>query len=176
MIETERLLLRKPRLDDATGVAEYLSDPEVMRFIGGVDPEHEASEVVCQWLERWEANGFGHFVVERREDGRFLGRAGLVVWDTQSWRNTTLREAGEHAQPELGWTLVREHWGKGYATEAVQAVRYWAHHELALERLISLIHPDNVRSIRVAERLGAQPTETVTLDSGVAVVVWVHPR
>ena len=57
----------------------------------------------------------------------------------------TVAEAGEHAQPELGWTLSREHWGHGYATEGAYAVREWARDELGMGHLISLIHPDNVK-------------------------------
>jgi RimJ/RimL family protein N-acetyltransferase len=88
---------------------------------------------------------------------------------------STFAEAGNHAQPELGWALVRACWGNGYATEAARAVREWSRRERGIGRLISLIAPGNVRSQRVAERLGAQPGETVELfDSGPA-VVWVHP-
>lgn len=176
-LETDRLVLRLPRLEDAEGAADYLTDPEVMRYLGGETvPRQDAPSVVQKWLDRWEANGFGHFAIERRDDGRFLGRVGMIVWDTRDWRHATLADAGEHAQPELGWTLARAHWGNGYATEAARAVRDWARTERGIERLISLIHHDNVRSQRVAERLGAQPAKTVTLfDSGPA-VVWVHPR
>src|SRR5438105_56600 len=162
-LETERLMLRLPRLDDAGGVLEVLSDLETMRFLGGVDPELDPVRVVQGWLERWDANGFGHFSVVRRDDGRFLGRVGIIVWDTRDWRNTTLADAGEHAQPEIGWAFAREHWGRGYATEAARAVRDWARSDAGIGRLISLIHPDNAASRRVAERLGAEPTEPGTL-------------
>ena len=115
------------------------------------------------------------FAIERRDDGRFLGRIGLIVWDTSEWRQATLAEAGDRAQPELGWALARAHWGCGYATEAALTVREWARRERGIERLISLIHPDNERSRSLARRLGAVPIETVTLfDSGPA-EVWVHP-
>jgi RimJ/RimL family protein N-acetyltransferase len=174
-IETERLVLRVPRLDDADAAFEFLADPEVMRYLGGETvPRANVPAVIEKWLGRWEANGFGPFMIERREDGAFVGRAGLIVWDTRDWRNTTLADAGEYAQPELGWALAREHWGHGYATEAARAVREWARQERGIGRLISLIHPENVRSQRVAGRLGARAAGTVTLlDSGPA-VVWVH--
>jgi RimJ/RimL family protein N-acetyltransferase len=176
-LRTERLLLRLPRAEDATAAAGYLGDPEVMHFLSGetVPPEH-APAVIGRWLARWEANGFGPFSIERLADGRWLGRAGLLAWDTRTWEHCTLAEAGIHAQPELGWVLGREHWGRGYATEAARAVRDWARRALGIERLISLIAADNVRSQRVAERLGATPGEIVALfDSGDA-VVWEHPR
>jgi RimJ/RimL family protein N-acetyltransferase len=176
-IETARLVLRVPRLDDANAFADYLADPEVMRFLGGETvPRDEVASVLGRWLGRWQANGVGPFAIERRDDGRVIGRAGIIVWDTGDWRNSTWADAGDDAQPELGWALGRAHWGFGYATEAALAVREWARRERGVGRLISLINPDNVRSQRVAERLGATRAETITLfDSGPA-VVWVHPR
>jgi RimJ/RimL family protein N-acetyltransferase len=175
-LETERLVLRMPRLDDADAFAEYLADPKAMRFLGGETvPRDQAPAVVQKWLRRWEANGLGPFAIERRDDGRVVGRAGIIVWDTRDWRNSTFGDAGEHAQPELGWALMRAYWGNGYATEGARAVREWARRERDIGRLISLINPDNIQSQRVAERLGAQPAETVTLSGSHAAVVWVHP-
>ena len=146
-LETDRLVLRLPRLDDASGTAEYLTDPQVMRFLGGETvPREKCTEVVQKWLDRWEQNGLGHFVLERRTDGRFVGRVGLIVWDTRTWRHTTLADGGAHAQPELGWALVGAHWGHGYATEAARAVRDLARRERRVERLISLIAPDPAMS------------------------------
>jgi RimJ/RimL family protein N-acetyltransferase len=72
--------------------------------------------------------------------------------------------------------LIRAHWGFGYATEAAAAIREWAHECQSIERLVSLISSDNVRSQRVAERLSAIPTETITpVDSGRKAVIWRHP-
>jgi RimJ/RimL family protein N-acetyltransferase len=176
-LETERLVLRMPRLDDADAFAEYLADPEVMRFLGGETvPRDDVPPVLQKWLGRWEANGVGPFAIERRDDGRVVGRAGIIVWDTREWRNSTFADAGEHVQPELGWALGRPHWGKGYATEAAGAVRDWARRECGIGRLISLINPDNVQSQRVAERLGAEPVDTVKLFDDGPAVVWVYPR
>jgi RimJ/RimL family protein N-acetyltransferase len=172
LIETERLLLRRPTLDDVDDARELYTDPEVMRFVGGMglDPR----EAVETWIARWEANGFGQLVLRRREDGRFVGRAGLLVWDRAVWTPTTLPEAAE-PEIELGWTLARAQWGNGYATEAALAVRQWAFADLAVERLISLVDVANARSERVAERLGARPTETVHLNGYGPARVWLHP-
>ncbi len=147
-----------------------------MKFLGGqVVPREHVSEVIAKWVRRWEENDIGPFVIERRSDRRFIGRAGLLVWDKRTWTQSTLTQAGRHAQPELGWALARAYWGAGYATEAARAVREWAREQRQIGHLISLIAPDNRASQRVAERLGAIPTETVTLfDSGEA-VVWTHP-
>jgi RimJ/RimL family protein N-acetyltransferase len=170
-------VLRVPRLADADAIGEYLEDPEVMRFLGGrTVPRADAPTFVERWLDRWQGNGIGHFVLERRNDGRVLGRVGFVVWDTRTWRQATFAEAGQHSQPELGWALARAHWGQGYATEAALATRAWGRGECGVDALISLIAPQNIASQRLALRLGARASETVTLaDSGPA-VVWNHPE
>jgi RimJ/RimL family protein N-acetyltransferase len=156
LIETERLVLRQPRPEDAPGLLEAFADPEAMRFIadGSTTDLAGAEAAVERWLERWDAWGIGMFVVERTEDGRVLGRAGFLRWDPETW------EIGG-SETELGWGLAREHWGHGYATEAALALRNWALGERALTRLISLIQPANLRSVRVAEKLGERYEQDV---------------
>jgi RimJ/RimL family protein N-acetyltransferase len=168
LIETERLLLRPPEPADADAAGELLGDPVAMRFLGTPVPPEAWSAVVDKWCYRWEANRTGPFIVERREDGRFLGRVGVNVWDTRAWTLSTFGEAAEFAQPELGWALVRSMWGNGYATEAARAVFEWT----TVTPLVSVIAPANTASQRVAQRLGGVPGETVRLlDTGDA-VVW----
>jgi len=170
-IETERLVLRLPTLGDAAAVGQLLGDPVVMRFIGGEPvPEEAWPGVVAKWLERWEENGLGPFLVELRDDGRLLGRVGILVWDTRTWTHSTLAAAGVFAQPELGWAFARAAWGHGYATEAARAVLDWVRPRI--DSLVSVIAPDNLASQRVAERLGAVPAETVRLHDTVEAVVW----
>jgi RimJ/RimL family protein N-acetyltransferase len=175
-IETERLVLRLPRLEDADGILDSVSDPEVMRWIGA-EPGDRAAAVAAveRWLARWEADRVGHFAIERKGDGRVLGRAGFLVWDRSTWESSSYAAAADDAETELGWTLAREHWGHGYATEAARAVRDWAYEERDVERIISLIAPDNVRSIRVAVKLCATPEQMIQTHHG-PTIVWVHPR
>jgi RimJ/RimL family protein N-acetyltransferase len=175
LLQTERLVLRKPVPADAEAVRRYSADPEVMRFITMAPEGHaDADEVVARWVARWEANGFGQLVVVSREDGGFLGRTGLLVWDRADWTQSTIREAAD-PEIELGWTFAREHWGRGYATEAAIAARAWAFDTIGVERLISIVNPLNTRSVRVVERLGAELVETVTM-AGEPADVWLHPR
>jgi RimJ/RimL family protein N-acetyltransferase len=178
VIETEHLTLRKPTLEDAPGAAELLADTDVMRWLGGKTvPADDVPAVIEKWIARWDVNGCGPFSVLRREDGRWLGRVGILVWDTRGdWTHTTFADSAEFAQPELGWALTSEHWGQGYATEAARAVREWAYTDLGATRLVSLIDPANVASQRVAERLGATPGETIELFDNGPHVVWEHPR
>lgn len=173
-LETERLVLRLPRPDDADGILEMVADGEVMRWIGDEAGDREAAaEHVERWMTRWERNGVGPFVVEL--DDLVIGRVGLIVWDRRGWETATYAHAGGHAETELGWALARRYWGHGYATEAALAVRDWTYAERGLERLVSLIAPDNLRSARVAEKLGARPEMRVETDHGPA-DVWVHSR
>jgi RimJ/RimL family protein N-acetyltransferase len=149
LIETERLVLRKPHREDAADLALAYADPETVRFIGDgrTATLAEVEEGIEEWLRRWDSWGMSLFSIERREDGCVVGRAGFLRWDPETW------EVGGD-EVELGWLLAREHWGRGYATEAALALRDWAFKDRDLTRLISLIQHENVRSIRVAERLG----------------------
>ena len=172
MIETERLLLRLPRLDDARALLEFVGDEEIMHLLadqpGGIE---KADALVKRWIARWERNGVGQLIVECGSE--LIGRVGLIVWDRRTWETSAYDLAGEHAQEELGWALVRRVWGHGYATEAAQAVKQWSH-ERGIERLVSLIAPDNVRSQRVAEKLGAQRKEQIETVVG-PTDVWAYP-
>jgi RimJ/RimL family protein N-acetyltransferase len=128
-------------------------------------------------IRGWRTEGLGPFILETAAaDRQVVGQAGLMIFDTRGWTPSTWAEAGSHAQPELGWSLIRAHWGHGYATEAAAAIRSWAYEFRTIDRLVSLISPGNVRSQHVAERLGATPGEAVTpADSGRQAVVWQHP-
>ena len=173
-LRTERLVLREPRLDDVDDILELIEDEGVMRWIGGEAGDRAmAVEHVERWIARWERDDVGVFSVVL--DERVIGRVGLLVWDPRIWETSSYELAGEHAQPELGWALAQRFWGHGYATEAARAAREWAYAERGVERLISLIAPDNVRSERVAEKLGATPTELIETPHSPA-RVWVHPR
>lgn len=144
-LETERLLLREFRPEDADAYAEMCADPEVMRYLsanGSVLSREEAWRQMAMFAGHWALRGFGMWVLEERATGAFVGRAGLHF--PEGWPDR-----------ELGWTLRRAFWGRGLATEAARAAAAYAFDVLDWPHLISLIHPANVRSIRVAERLGA---------------------
>jgi RimJ/RimL family protein N-acetyltransferase len=152
-IETERLVLRVPRPDDVDRLVEIYSNPDVTRYITGRTRE-EVVEFVERVRRSHETDGFGLLIAERKEDGRVIGRAGLLVWDSRTWVASSLAEAGEHAEVEVGWVFARDCWGHGYATEAGAACRDYAFDALGRERVIAVIHPENAASIAVARRLG----------------------
>jgi len=177
---TDRLCLRAPAPHDAEALYDLFADAEVMQGLGK-EPVSVVEDVRAMIEEGmiggWRTDGLGAFIlVTTGTDRQVVGQAGLMIFDTRNWTPSTWATAGSHAQPELGWALTRTHWGHGYATEAAAAIRDWAYERPKIDRLVSLISPDNVRSQRVAERLGAMPTETVTpADSKRTTVVWRYP-
>jgi RimJ/RimL family protein N-acetyltransferase len=163
MIRTKRLLLRRPTAADVEDPPAFIADPRVMDFLGGV--EDDLPGLVQRWVDDWHVYPAGKLIVETAAAER-IGRVGINFYDPVRW----VRSSAPDARPELTWALAYEHWGFGYATEAAAAVRDWFD-----AQLISLIAPLNVRSQRVAERLGATPGETVEL-YGDMHVVWEHRR
>jgi RimJ/RimL family protein N-acetyltransferase len=169
VIRTERLLLRLPAPND--DLTDFVGDGQVQPWIGG-GPDETPQSVLELWLGRWERNGIGQFVVEL--DGELIGRVGFIVWDARTWETSTYEIAAAHAETELGWAILSRHWGHGYATEAALAVLRWGR-EQGHERIVSLIEPRNVRSVRVADKLGAVPEQLVQTEHGPA-LVWVHTQ
>jgi RimJ/RimL family protein N-acetyltransferase len=174
VIETERLLLRRPVADDAAAILEAIADPEVMRYIGTGETGtfEDAATAVETMLRAWELDGSGRFVAVRKDDDAVLGRVGLLAWDPTSWRTGTRSELGDTAELELGSTLSRAGWGRGYATEVGTAVRGWAEEIVRPGRLISLIHADNAASKQLAAKIGERYRRDATTARGVRVQLW----
>ena len=176
-LSTDRLCLRTPTLEDAEAMHKLFADPVVMHGLNRepVSDLDETRAMIAGGIDGWRTDGLGPLVLETANDRRMVGQAGLMIFDTRGWTPSTWTSAGNHAQPELGWALIRAHWGSGYATEAAAAIRDWAYESRSIDLLVSLISRDNVRSQRVAERLGATPTETVTpAHTKQKTVVWRH--
>jgi len=141
-LETERLLLRNWRLDDFPAFLQMCADPDVMRFLGGKTfDELEAWRQMAFLVGHWELLGYGHWAVQEKESGALVGRIGFM--NPGGWPGF-----------EIGWTLGKQFWGKGYAIEGARRALQYGFKELDRSHIISLIHPDNRASIRVAERLG----------------------
>jgi RimJ/RimL family protein N-acetyltransferase len=142
VLETDRLRLRMWRVEDFEPYEEMCADPEVMRYLGGKTLNRlEAWRHMAFLIGHWDLLGYGHWAVEEKASGSFAGRVGFL--NPAGWPGF-----------EIGWTLGRSFWGKGYATEAARRALQFAFDELDRSHVISLIHPDNKSSIRVAERLG----------------------
>ena len=162
-LETERLVLRGFEERDLDAYAEFTADPEVMRYMGrGPFDRAGAWREIAFFLGHFELRGFTHWALELRETGELVGRCGPFY--PEGWPAL-----------EVGWLLGRRHWGRGYASEAARTALDFAWSELRAQRVVSLVHPENDRSARVARRLGAQPAGTAS-PHGFDVDLLEYPR
>jgi len=154
-LETDRLVLRPPVPKDAEALAPMYANPEVMRYLGESRTltHGQTERSVRRMIEGWEVDGFGLFTTVRKEDQLVIGRVGLIVWNPETWQPTRADSEGP-TELEVGYTLGRPFWGRGYATEAATAVRDFALDGLGARRLIALIIYGNSASENVARKLG----------------------
>lgn len=148
VIETSRLRLRRHRLSDLDAVAALWSDPEVVRFIGGVPaPREDSWNRLLRYMGHWAGFGFGFLAVEEKASGTIIGDTGPFYGH---------RGLGERFDgvPEYGWAFAPQAQGRGYAREAVGAAIDWAAREHGIERSVCMIDPVNERSVAVAEHVG----------------------
>ncbi|UGT40275.1 GNAT family N-acetyltransferase [Nocardia yamanashiensis] len=142
VLETERLRLR-PWTAAESDIQLWLdlhADSAITEFIGTYTRE-SATERLTGMEKQWQDRGHGQFVVESRTDGTFLGRAGLNYWE-------------QFDEVEAAWTFRASAWGNGYATEAAKTFLPWGFEALNVPYITAMIRPHNVRSQRVADRLG----------------------
>ena len=148
VLETERLRLRSWRKDDFRPYHAILQHPDVHRHFG---PEPMSAEEAWRRLTSaaggWQFNGFGTWAVERKDDGKLVGNAGIFT----GWRAME-PEFGE--EPEMGWIFAAETHGKGMASEACRAVLDWAEANLDPTPIWAIIAPANEPSLKLAEKLG----------------------
>ena len=155
-LETERLTLRGPTLQDFPELYAMWSDPEVVRTIPAKPfGEEECWTRLLRYVGHWEVMGFGYWVVREKSSGGYVGDVGFADYKRAV-------DPPIHGIPEIGWVLAASSHGRGYATEAARAVIEWGAQHFGDVRTVCLIHPENTRSMRVAEKLGyrecARPT------------------
>ena len=134
---------------------QVFGDPEVMRFGDGVQTKEWVQSWLRTCLERYyQTWGFGPYAMVETHSGNIIGYCGLFFFP----------DINGQAEVEIGYRLARSAWGQGYATEAASAVRGYAFTSLGIRRLIALIDPANVASIRVAEKIGMRYEADVMLE------------
>jgi ribosomal-protein-alanine N-acetyltransferase len=174
-IDSERLILRRITEDDLEFIARIHADPAVALHLGPGRPRsfEESRTWIRSTLATYENFELGQLAVLRKSDGMLIGRCGLsdVAVESRAGVGAVPRAwYGRSQAPddvelvferELGYTLDPRYWGHGYASEAARCVFDYACYVMRLPRVISLIHPDNIRSLRVAHRFGLQREDTV---------------
>ncbi|MHA6719603.1 GNAT family N-acetyltransferase [Sphingomonas sp. RS6] len=145
MIETARLLLRPPTLQDFERLHAMWSDPAVMRDLGPVKSTAHSRATIARHRGYGPSHGLGFNVVERRDDGAVLGFCGLKPGAPQ----TPIAD-----ELEIGWMFARDHWGRGYAFEAASATLAWAWRHRDEPRVVAITAASNAASLALMARLG----------------------
>ena len=142
VLETERLILRPPQLEDLDRWAEFGADAVATRFLGGPMTRSTTWRALMSMAGSWSLLGFAMFSVIEKSSGRWIGRLG--PWVPEGWPGN-----------EVGWSLHPDAWGKGYALEGARAAIDFAFDELGWDDVIHCIDPENVPSQKVAQALGS---------------------
>ena len=144
-LETENLILRPFKDEDVDDYFGVLDSPEVRRWLHIPESldRSDAWQQMAWFVGQWELRGTGHWSLEEKKSGQFVGRAGLHRPERHDWPGV-----------EVGWLLHPDYWGRGYATEAGAAAVRYGFDDLQVDKLFSCILPENHRSQAVAKRLG----------------------
>jgi RimJ/RimL family protein N-acetyltransferase len=158
-LTTERLILREPREADFAAMLEF-NDSARAVFLGGGAPRQQVWRALLSNIGHWALRGYGFWSVDTKA-GVFIGRVGVIYHD--GW-----------LEPELAWHLFEGFEGQGYAEEAALASRDWAAGQADMGPLVSMIDPENHRSIALANRLGAR-LESTDPGDGKPFHIFRHP-
>lgn len=150
VLETSRLILRAPRIEDFDAWARFCGDPETMRYLGGALERPAAWRNMLALAGAWKLQGYGYFSVIEKASGAWIGRVG--PWFPEAWPGG-----------EVGWGIAHSHTGRGYGAEAATAAIDFVFDRLGWDAVIHVIDPDNRPSQAVAKRLGSELMGPVTL-------------
>ncbi len=166
-IETERLTLRPTEPGDIDAHIDMMGDADVATFLTAEktpDTRADRWRQFASYLGHWQIRDFGWFSVIEKDSGEWVGRVG--PWMPEGWPGL-----------ECGWSIKREHWGKGYAPEAAIATIKWTFERFPdLGRIISVIDPDNQNSQAVARKIGEHNTGEVCEYWGFKLDTWAAER
>lgn len=140
-LETERLLLRQWRAEDFERYSQFYRDAALSRYVGGLNDAEQAWRRLAAIIGHWTLRGYGYWAVEEKASGLLAGCIGF--WYSPAW-----------PEIELGYWLLGDMHGKGYAQEAGAASLQYGFRHLDCDSFVSYIHPDNTPSKQVAVRLG----------------------
>ena len=143
VLETARLSMRPPRGEDFDAWAEFVADDAATRYLGGPVPRSVAWRSFLSMAGAWQIQGFAMFSVIEKSSRRWVGRVG--PWYPEGWPGT-----------EVGWGIVSDCWGRGYATEAAIAAIDWVFEVLGWSEVIHVIDIGNTPSQAVARKLGSR--------------------
>lgn len=145
IIETDRLVLRTWKNDDADTFYSINQDPKVIEFLGGPMTLEEVDQFIQDKNKQQETRNFTLWATELKATGELIGYIGLNYTDWPAHFTPTV---------EVGWRLGSQYWGNGYATEGAKACLNYGFNKCGLQEIVSFTVPANMRSIRVMEKIG----------------------
>jgi len=160
-LETPRLILRAPRMEDFPAYAALMASPRSI-YMGGPFDQRGAWGMFCHDVALWSLYGHGALMIDVKNTGTCVGQVGI-------------NHGPLFPEKELGWLLYDGFEGHGYATEAAEALRDWAFATLNLPTLVSYFDPENHRSMAVSARLGGTRDDNATVQDEGDVVYRYHP-
>lgn len=160
IIETPRLLLRPLVPGDLDDLSQLYADPDVRRYFPNGTLDREATREELEWFTNGDNPGFpelGLWATIDKETGAFIGRCGLLRWEIDG-----------HEETEIAYMIARKFWRRGLGGEVAQALVRHGFDRLGLRRLIALVHPENLASMRTAEKAGLSFERMVQFEGGAA--------
>ena len=145
VLETNRLLLRHQVIQDLDELWALYCDSQITKYIPDAPRTREEAKEELEWHMHGHPRfpELGLWATVHKETGKFIGRCGLLPWTIDGQNEV-----------EVAYTISRDYWGQGLATEAAQAILVYGFEKLNLTRLISIIDPENIASQRVAKKIG----------------------
>jgi RimJ/RimL family protein N-acetyltransferase len=155
ILETPRLILRWQVPSDLDDLWALYCDPEITKYIPDAPRTREKAREELEWHMNGHPKNpdLGLWATVHKGSGKFIGRCGLLPWEIEGQQEV-----------EVAYTIAREYWGRGLATEAAQAILQYGFEKLDLTRLVSLIEPENTASQKVAEKIGMRFEKRVDED------------
>ena len=163
VLETQRLILRPLTLDDVDALAALYADPDVMRFFEGTRSWETTRQRIEEIIEQYAHTGVDFLATIYKENGAFIGRCGLL------WQNIDGMQ-----EVEVAYMLAKSYWGRGLGIEAAQAIKEHGFRDFGFRRLISIIDPGNIASIRVAEKNGMRYERDIDFEGHVCRMYAIH--
>jgi ribosomal-protein-alanine N-acetyltransferase len=165
VLETDRLILRRQVLEDLDDLWSLYCDPEITRYIPDAPRTREEARLELEWHMHGHPKNpdLGLWATIHKETGKFIGRCGLLPWTIDG-----------QAEVEVAFTIAREYWGQGLATEAARAIVRYAFEKLSFARLICVIELEHIASQRVAEKIGMKFEREARDEMGPFLIYSVH--
>jgi RimJ/RimL family protein N-acetyltransferase len=167
ILETKRLLFRHLVPGDLDDLYALYCDPDVVRHIPDAPRTYDEAREELEWHQHGHPKHpeLGLWATIHKATGLFIGRCGLLPWTLDG-----------RFEVEVAYLVAKAHWGQGLGTEAAQAILTYAFEHLGLPRLVCLIEPGNIASVRVAEKIGMTLEKETADDKGPFLLYSTHRR